>query len=188
MREAAAQRLLAGRVEPPLVEPLEGEERRRPRPAPSGHGQAAAAAAEPAQPGGLGRVLARPRAGARLDERPRPVGELDPPRVVDVPARDPLGARERLPERGGGGLRRPSQPAVGAQRVEQAAAGRLDEVEHVLEAVVAAVVGIGDVEVRRAGGGRVELAQQVQLARARRRAGPPRRSRRLRRSAARIRS
>ena len=48
--------------------------------------------------------------------------------------------------------------------VEQAAAGGLDLVEHRLEAVRAAVVRVGHVEVGRAGARRVELAQQPRLA------------------------
>ena len=61
--------LLAGRVEPALVDPREREERRRPRREHLRHGEPAVDLAEPAQPGGLRRVLAGPRAGARLDER-----------------------------------------------------------------------------------------------------------------------
>ena len=66
--------------------------------------------------------------------------------LVDVAAADalePPHARGRWPR----APRRRGSP----QRVEQAAAGGLDLVEHLLEAVRAAVVRVGDVEVGRAG-------------------------------------
>ena len=192
VREAAPERLLARRVEPPLVDPREREEaRRRRRRTASTSGTAQPAAGRPSQrsPAASVAYSPRPRAGARLDERARrrPSSSTRQASLMSPPATRRARA-SGAPERPAPRPSRRSQPAVGAQGVEQAAAGRLDEVEHVLEAVVAAVVGVGHVEVGRALGRRVELAQQVQP---RPRAGaarPPRRSRRLRRSAARIRS
>ena len=88
--------------------------------------------------------------------------ELQPPGGVEVAAGDRLRPLDAAPERGRRGARR-SQPAGRPQVVEQPAAGRLDEVEHVLEAVVAAVVGVGHVEVGGPRRRRVELPQQVDL-------------------------
>ena len=68
--------------------------------------------AEPAQAGRLGRVLARPSAGARLHERAGAAVELDQPGVVDVAARDAAGGRERAPDRAGGRLRDHSRPSA----------------------------------------------------------------------------
>ena len=78
VREAAAELLLARRVEPPVVDPLEREEavagREHLR-----HARARRRLAEPAQAGGLGRVLAGRGAGARLDEHPRRRRRARPP-------------------------------------------------------------------------------------------------------------
>ena len=153
--QPAPERLLAGGVQAPRVDPLERQEARPVAVADRQHpGQRdRVGLRQPAQPGGLGGVLARRGVGARLDEGAPAAGQLERPRLVDRAARRARaaghlgagGARHRVGQRRAGR----SRGARGADLVEQPPARRLDQVEHAVEAVRAAVVGVGDVEVAR---------------------------------------
>ena len=109
------------------------------------------------------RNIARGRVRAVFTNSRRPSASSTPQRVVDVAAGDrarpprpraPSAARDRGRQRAG--HHAPRRPR--AQVREQARAGALDHVEHVLEAVGAAVVRVGHVEVAVARPGRTRAA------------------------------
>ena len=102
---------------------------------------------QPAQAGRLRRVLAR-RASARVfTNAARSSSSSHAVGLVDVAAADPLAAAHRAAD----ALAARAARSVAPQLGEQPAAGGLDLVEHVLEAVRPAVVRVGHVEVGRAG-------------------------------------
>ncbi len=81
------------------------------------------------RPRGLRRVLARRGVRARLHERLAPVGEHDAEGLVDVAAAHaPRGARA-----GAAGVTAAGPLDAGRDLLEQAHAGGLHEVEHLLE-------------------------------------------------------
>ena len=102
--QPAPELLLAGRVQAALVDPLERQEA-RPLASPTASTPGRrdrVRLRQPAQPGGLGGVLAGRGVRARLDERAPAAGELQRPRLVDRAAR----ARGAASRRAGGARHR----------------------------------------------------------------------------------
>ena len=126
-------------------------------------GQPAAGLAEPGSPAASAPNSPGRGAGAAFRNAALPSVELEPPGLVDVAAADRRARSTVAPRaRPAAAISVASQPPRSrADLGDQPVAGPVDHVEHVLEAVLAAVVGIGDLEVAGLDRERVVLAEQV---------------------------